>query len=190
MVEDGVGMQLVADLLGQSQLVFGDGLDEVMHLVGVGHVVHQRLVDGAEVVALLKEAGGHKDGVVGNVAVNLLAHALADVPQLVGELERGHLHIVLPVLDVLDNDLLRGMYGEAAGRTLGPHVGDAPGVHNLRAALLGAGGGHHGRGKGELHSLILVYETVWVASPNHLTHIFLRVKHTVVFLSYFDHLFP
>ena len=175
-VEQHIGMQVLADALGQLQLPLGQEVDELVHLVGVLIEGHQSLLDAHQVVALLEQAGGHEDGLVGLVG-GTGVHALADVPQLIGELEGGSLDVITPVLDVLDDDLLGGVDGEGTGGIGGEGVGDAPGVDHILVAPFQQGRGEHEGVEQKLDRLILVYQTVGIAAQNGLAHVFFCSQH-------------
>ena len=179
-VEDGVGVEVGADALGQLQLPVGEVLDEVVHLIGVLHVVHQGFLNGAEVVALLEDARGDEGGLVGLGAVHGVIHGLGGVPQLLGELQGRGLDVLLPLLDVLDHDLLRRMYREGAGGVGGERLGDAPAVDHVLHALLQQRLGHEIGVEQQGNRLVLVDEPVGVAAANHFAHVFLGGQHRMI----------
>ena len=176
-VQDGIGMQVGADALSQLQLPVGQVLDEIVHLVGVLHVVHQSFLHGAQMMDLLEDTGSHKGSLIGLGAVNGGIHILADVPQLVGELQAGSMDIVLPVLKVLHNDLIRRMHGERAGNILGEGVGNAPAVDHVLHAALQQGLGHQVGVHQNGNSFVLVDEPVGIAAADCFAHILFCGKH-------------
>ena len=179
-MEHGGGMQAGAGTLGQLEFPIGEVLDQVVHLVLVLHVVHESVLHAAEVMSVLKDAGSDHGALEGLVAVDLRGHADAHLPQVLGKaLDLGGMDVITPVLDVLDDDLVGGVHGEAAGHVLGEGVGDAPGGDHVRAALLGvlgseAVGMHH-----ESHRFVLVDVAVGLAVDDALTHVFFRSEHLV-----------
>ena len=179
-MEDGIGMQVGADALGQLQLPVGQVLDEVVHLIGVLHVVHQGFLHGAQVVALLEQAGSHEGRLVGLGAVHGGVHILADVPQLIGEFQAGSMDIVLPLLDVLHDDLVGGMYGERAGYIFREGVGHTPAIDHVLHAALQQGLGHHVGVHQQGNAFKLVYKPIGIAAPNGFAHILFCGKHICI----------
>ena len=182
-VEHRVGMGVLAELLGQLQLVFGDVIDQLVHLVGVGVEGHQRLLNAHQVVHLLEDAGGDGGGNKVLLPVDGRRCRLVGRPGLVGEVRAGHLHGLLPLGDVLHHPVFVVMDGELAGQTGGPVLGDAPGVHH-RAAAGGAAGGLAGDGVAPDHGeeLVLVYKAVRVAAADGLKEILTNGKHSCLLL--------
>ena len=177
-MEHGVGMETGAGELGLLQLVLRDILDEVVHLIRILQVIDQGVLDLAQVVALLKNAGSHKCGLVAQVAVHGVVHALAHIPHAVGDLrEVRRVDVVLPVLDVLDDDLVRGVHREGRGGGVGESIGHAPGVHRGFPALFGHGGDEHGGIEYHAEALKLVDIAIRFSADDALAQVFLCGKH-------------
>ena len=136
MMEDHLRVQMAADAFGELKLPVGEHLYHVVDLVRVGHVVHQSLVYGAEVVYLLEHARGYERRLEDLFSVHCRVHSLEHAPFRVGELERRDLNVVLPVFYVLYEYLVRSVDREASRNVLGEVVGYSPEVDHLRAALL------------------------------------------------------
>ena len=104
-------------------------------------------------------------------------HILADVPQLIGELQAGGMDIVLPVFKVLDYDLVGGMDRERTGYIFREGVRHTPAVDHVLHAALQQGLGHHVGVHQDGNGLILVDKPVGIAAPDGFTHVFLCGKH-------------
>ena len=127
-------MDVVDGDVGKLQLPLGEVLDELMHLVGVLVQGDHRVGDLHEVMAHLPDAGGAEGHDPLLVAVHRLGLLHANFPLFLGELQRGGLNVLLPVLDVLDDDLVGSVDGEGAGLTLGPRLGHTPAVDLVELA--------------------------------------------------------
>ena len=89
------------------------------------------------------------------------------------------MHVVAPVLDILDDDLVRRMYGEGARRADGEAVIDAPGVLDVLLAVLGLGAVEHGGVHYEPDGLVLIGEPIGSEALDRLIKVLLRVEHRV-----------
>ena len=134
-MEQCVGLYILADLLGVRELIFGDHVDDLMHLVGVCIKGCEAVGDLQQIVALLEDAGRDKRRDEVFVPVDLPDLLDEGRPGLIGEDNIGGGDIISPVLDVLYDDMLRVMHGEGAGRIGREADGDAPSVFNGGAAL-------------------------------------------------------
>ena len=61
-MEQCIGLQVMADFLSQSQFPFGVHIDQLMHLVGVLVEGHQAVLDLHQIMALLEDTGGDEHG--------------------------------------------------------------------------------------------------------------------------------
>ena len=164
-VEQGIGLNVGADLLGQVQLKLGDLVQDFVHFIGVLIEGHEAVLDLHQVVALLKHAGGDEGGAELLIPVHLFRGLDEGLPLLGAVDHVGHLQILLPFLHVLDDDLVRSVDGEGTGGTGGEGPGHAPGVDHVQLPGLG-GGVVGGKGIAHLHGegFILVDEAVRMAA--------------------------
>ena len=167
MVEQSVGLDVLADFRCQIQLELGQHIDDLVHLIGILIESHQAVLNLGQIVALLKDAGENRGGDEILIPVNLLRLLDEGLPNLGIINHLGHLQILLPLLDVLNDDLLGGVDGESTGGANGPGAGHAPGVDHIVLAGLGrrivdgeAIGNLHGKG------FILVHEAVRITAMN------------------------
>ena len=131
-------------------------------------------------VALLEQAGSHEGRLVGLGAVHGGVHILADIPQLIGEFQAGSMDIVLPLLDVLHDDLVGGMYRECAGYIFREGVGHTPAIDHVLHAALQQGLGHHVGVHQQGNAFKLVYKPIGIAAPNGFAHILFCGKHICI----------
>ena len=176
-MEQCVGMQVGADALGQFQFPVGQVLNQIVHLIGVFHIAHQSFLDGHQVMTLLEQAGRNEGSLVSLGSVYCVIHCLGGIPQTLRELQGRSLYIVLPVLNVLQDDLVGSMYGEGTGNIGGEGVGNAPGVNHIRAALFHRGGAHQIGMNQKGDCLVLVDKTIGVSATNDFTHVFFCSQH-------------
>ena len=141
MVEEGVGLQMLADLLGILELPLGDVVDELVHGLGLLVEVDEAVLNLHQIVALLKDAGGHIVGDKLLIAVHLLGLSHKGSPILVGEDHVGRMDFFLPLGHVGADDLVAGVDREGAGGAGRPGTGHAPGVDDVHLARLGGGVG-------------------------------------------------
>ena len=182
-VEHRVGVAVLHQQLGQLQLVVGDVVNELVHLVGVGVEGQQGLIDAHQVVHLLKNAGENGAGAELLPAVHRLGGGLVVLPGGLGDVQIGMLHGVFPVLDVLDDPVLVVMDGELAGQALGPVDGDAPAVFDGAAAGTGHGVlSHDGVAKEHGEEFVLVHKSVGIAAVDGLKEVVSLGQHTIILL--------
>ena len=169
MVEQSVGLDVLADFGGKIQLKLGDDVENLVHLIRILVEGHQAVLNLHQIVALLENSGEHSGGNKVLVAVDLFSSLNEGLPDLGVIDDLRYLQVLLPLLDVLDDDLLGGVDGEGTGGSLRPGTGNTPGVHNVVLTRLGSGvvdreavGNLHGK------SFILVHETIGVAAMNGL----------------------
>ena len=175
MMENHIGLQVLADALSILQLPLAQVVDQSMHFIGILIVSHQSFADAHQVVALLEQAGSDKDCLVSLGAVNSIHHALADCPLLISEGVLGTLvlDVGLPVLDVLNDDLVGSVDGETAGNVLREGVGNTPGDLSIGLTLTGHLGSKDGCGaEAQLNGFVLVYQTVRIAATDYFAKVF------------------
>ena len=97
------------------ELPLGDVLDELLELVGALVEGDEHVLDLAEVVALLEDAGRHERHDPLLRTVDLLDSSLIDLPLGLGKLQGRLLDVLLPLLDVLADDLVGRVHGKAPG---------------------------------------------------------------------------
>ena len=176
-MEDGVGVHVRAQALGEFQLVFGDVGDEVVHLIGAFVEAHHRGLDLAQVMRALEHAGDHVRG--GEFLSAVDRFGLRDLRLPVGfhGLSRlGALHVFLPVLEVLDHAMLHVVQRKRARLPFGPLLPHAPVVLDGRRAVLDLVVrprlAHDGR-----HELVLLDESVGISPVDGLEQILADGKH-------------
>lgn len=175
---------MAAQLLGDLKFPLGQVLKHIGHLVFVGHVSHERLGDAHEGVNLLEQAGCHEAGLEGLVAVDGVHHALADLPQRIRVIGRRCFEDFLPILDVVDEDLVGGVEREGARCSLGIAVSDAPGIHDVELTVRGHGVAKDVGPERDFHELVGVDETIGVSIRlQGLSEVFFCCEHLVPSLS-------
>ena len=112
------------------------------------------------------------------VAVDLLGHLNERLPLFGVINDAGDLDVVLPVLDVFDYDLIRGVDRECARNVGREVVGDAPEVDDFRAALLGHGISEHEGRKQELYRFVLIDVALRFPAEYCSFHVFSCCKHS------------
>ena len=115
MVQDHVGMQLLTDEFRIFQLPLRDIVDKLMHLIRINHVVHKRFINGTEVVSLFEKTRRYENALVTLVVIGFRHLFTVNVPFFLWKVEGRCMNILLPVLDVLYNDLVIGMDRKTAG---------------------------------------------------------------------------
>ena len=137
MVEEGFRLHIFADFSGIIQLELGDHVDDFMHFVRILVEINQTVLDFQQVVALLKYARREIRGYKLLGAVDFLCHFNERLPFLRIVNHVRHLYIVAPVLDVLDDDFVRGMHREGTRGIFGVGFGNTPGIYHIHLALGG-----------------------------------------------------
>lgn len=79
--------------------------------------------------------------------------------------------VIPPVFNILYDDLVRGMYRECPGDSLGEGVGDAPCVFHVLLPRLQQRACEHERVEQKLYRFVLIHEPVGISSPDHLEHV-------------------
>ena len=141
MGEDDVGLQVVHQQLGILEAVLGNGVHQIVHIVGLQQQVHQGILKAHQVVALLEDAGAHKAH--GQVLVVVDGGGGGDglLPAVgaVGHQVR-HLDRIPPAGDIRADLIIVGHMGHRAGSVLGEQDLGAPLVIAGHAALAVAAG--------------------------------------------------
>ena len=166
-MEQSIGLDVLADFGSQIQFKLGDGIENLVHLVGVLIEGHQAILNLHQIMALLENARKHSRGNKVLVTIHLFGSLDEGLPNLRVVNHLRHLQILLPLLNILDHDFLGGVNRESAGSAVRPGTGHAPGVDDVVLAGLGSGI-MDGEAVGDLHGkgFILIHEAVRIATAN------------------------
>jgi len=178
-VPDDVRVQPCRHQLHIPAFPVGDVLDELVHALGLGQKRLHGRDHAHEGVDVLEQAREHNGPDKDLVPVVLAVVLLRLLPDLLREVERGRMNLLLPAGDVLNHEMLAVLPGERAGDALRPHPGDAPqvlGLRHLRRPGLGIGRAVW-VGEGIHHEVELVDEAVGMAAVDGFQKVLSRCQH-------------
>ena len=112
----------------------GDVVEQIIHLIRVLQQECQAVLERHEAVGQLEGTGNHERRHEDLAFRDDLSGLLAEgVPVRIDRVKVRAMHVVSPVLDVLDQDVLRIGIRDSAGLAFRPVIGDAPAVHAASA---------------------------------------------------------
>ena len=120
MMEQTIRLHVFAHLGCVVQFELSDAVDQFVHLVGILVEGEQTVLDLQQIVALFENAGSKERHDELLVPVDLLSRFDEGFPLFGIIYHPRDLYVVLPVLDVLDHDLVGGVHGEGTGSPDGP----------------------------------------------------------------------
>ena len=148
-----------------------------MHFVRICQIAFQGVGHAHQVMCLLEETGCDERGLVDLRAVDSIILGFPHGPLLAGELQGRYLHIVAPMLDILNNDLFGRMHGETAGDIFRPGVCNTPGVDDVHLPLHRAACMHHPGVEQQINRFVLVDEPLRFSASDNLLHILFCCQH-------------
>ena len=112
-VEQRVWLQICAYLFCIPQFPVGQALNQLVHFIRVFVEIHQAILNLKKMVTHLKDARSDDGGDILLAAVHFLRHSDIRLPVLLCIIEIRLLNVVSPVLNILDDNLIRGVDREA-----------------------------------------------------------------------------
>ena len=177
-VEQCVRFDVFAELSRVVQLKLRDAVDQLVHFVRIFIESDETLLHAHQMVAHFKNAGCIERGRELLVPVDLFRFGDERLPFFGVVDDLRHLHIILPVLDVLDNDLVRRVNRERARRADGPGAGFAPCVNDIFLAVFGITAAYtEGRTEQKGKCLILVDKAVGMSAMDGFQKILAFAQH-------------
>ena len=127
MMEDSLRVQMTDNIFCLFQFEVSDDLDNVMNLIRIFIQRDQETLDLHKVMAVFKDSWCHHNGKELVIFINFISDHFRELPCFIRE--SGCLRcmqIILPVLNILDQDLIRCMYRECTWCSFRPGHRNAP----------------------------------------------------------------